>query len=25
MREGRNALNFGDADLKEYLGCENWI
>ena len=25
MREGRNILNFGDADLKEYLGCENWI
>ena len=25
IREGRNALNFGDADLKEYLGCENWI
>ena len=25
MKEGRNVLNFGDADLKEYLGCENWI
>jgi hypothetical protein len=25
IRKGRNALNFGDAELKDYLGCANWI
>ena len=25
IQKGRNALNFGDAELKEYLGCANWI
>lgn len=25
IRKGRNALNFGDAELKYYLGCANWI
>ncbi len=25
IRRGRNALNFGDKELKDYLGCANWI
>ena len=25
IRKGRNALNFGDAELIYYLGCANWI
>ena len=25
IRKGRNALNFGDEELKDYLGCANWI
>ena len=25
IRKGRNALNFGDAELKDHLGCANWI
>ena len=25
IQKGRNALNFGDAELKEYLGCANRI
>ena len=25
IQKGRNALNFGDTELKEYLGCANWI
>ena len=25
ISRGRNALNFGDKELKDYLGCANWI
>jgi len=25
VRKGRYALNFGDAELKDHLGCANWI
>ena len=25
IQKGRNALNFGDAELKDYLSCANWI
>ena len=25
IRKGRNILNFGDAELKDHLGCANWI